>query len=433
MLTRRPVYGRTTGVGANLGVAVDDRSGQRLLHSHAGDAGTPVSARVARATVVVRANQLLVGAAGVDPALIEALVLAANSGAHAALLEFGSIGTGDLTALARLALTLQGEAPWIGAGPAPFTVDDLDALALLSSSAPTIARAALAACELDRLADAAVVIAALTGVAVGASTEPFSAPVAQARPHPGSVAVAARMRELISSADRRGDRVQDPYGLRALPSVHGVLVDALSRLRDVVGIELNAGAENPLVSSEAGDVFHHGNFHQAPLAAALDSTRLALLSVGQLSTTRLSALMEPQLTGQAAFLADGPAGSSGLMILEYTAASALAAMRAAATPVTTGTAVISRGAEAHASFAPLAASQTDTALAALRVVLAAELVAAVRALRLDGREPAAPELRAAFAAAAAALPTDTADRPLDHDLVVGAGLLDTFGRTGGGP
>ena len=41
-----------------------------------------------------------------------------------------------------------------------------------------------------------------------------------------------------------------------------------TRLRAVLAIELNAGAENPLVSVSADDVFHHGNFHQAPLAAA---------------------------------------------------------------------------------------------------------------------------------------------------------------------
>ena len=46
--------------------------------------------------------------------------------------------------------------------------------------------------------------------------------------------------------------------------------------------------------------------------------------------------MEPRFTGLTPFLADGPAGSSGLMITEYTAASALAEIRAAAAPATVG-------------------------------------------------------------------------------------------------
>ena len=44
--------------------------------------------------MVVRANQLLTGAAGVEPALIDAIVAAANSGAYPQMHELGSIGTG---------------------------------------------------------------------------------------------------------------------------------------------------------------------------------------------------------------------------------------------------------------------------------------------------------------------------------------------------
>src|SRR6201999_1154244 len=109
-------------------------------------------------------------------------------------------------------------------------------------------------------------------------------------------------------------------------------------------------AENPLVVTAADDVMHHGNFHQAQLAAELDAVRPAVLSTAQLSTARLAALMEPRLTDGPAFLADGPPGSSGLMVIEYTTASAVAQLRALAGPVTGGGAVLSRGAEEHASF-----------------------------------------------------------------------------------
>jgi histidine ammonia-lyase len=428
VLTRRPVYGRSTGVGANLGIAVTDGAGLRLLRSHAGGAGPLLAARPARAMIVVRANQLLAGAAGVDPALIDALVAAVNTGAHPSVPAYGSIGMGDLTALAVLALTLTGERPWIGTGPPPFAIDDLDALALLSSSALTIGQASLAYLELARLADAATVIAALSFTAVQGSPEPFAAEVQAARPHAGAVAVAARMRELVEPVTATSARVQDPYGLRTLSPVHGVLIDSLHHLGEVLAVELNAGAENPLVSAPAGDVFHHGNFHQAPLAVALDTTRLALLASAQLGVTRLGALMKPRLTGLAAFLADGPAGSSGLLITEYAAASALAAIRAAANPVTGGNAVVSRGAEEHASFAPQGVAQTQAAIEAYRVVLAAELIAVVRAIALSKRAPAGPGLLAAYMSARDSLPTETDDRPLDSDFTIAVGLLDSLGR-----
>jgi histidine ammonia-lyase len=210
--------------------------------------------------------------------------------------------------------------------------------------------------------------------------------------------------------------------------VHGVLYDSIHRLRAVLMIELNAGAENPLVSIKDDDVYHHGNFHQAPLAIALDELRLALLGSAQLGVARISELMEPKLTGLTPFLATGATGNSGLMIAEYTATSALAALRAAATPVAFGSAVLSRGVEDHASFASLAARQSADAASSYRSVLALELVCAVRALRLARRTPASPGLRSAFARADAVLPTETEDRPLNNDVRLAVSLVDELGH-----
>ncbi len=437
--SRRPVYGRTTGVGANLGVATDSSQdpGLGLIRSHAGGAGQLVGARQAWAMMVVRANQLLVGASGARPQLIDAIAAALGAGVVPQVHEFGSVGTGDLTALAELALALIGEREWaprgipgtdpavhrIDSAPPPVTVDRFDALPLLSSSALTIAQASLAYSALNSLARAAAIVAALSVVALGGSPEPYAAEVHAGRPFAGSVAAAARMRELIEPVRHLSARLQDPYGLRAFPVLQGALLDALAQLRAVLIVELNAGAENPFVSVEADDVFHHGNFHQAPLALALDGVRLALLSNAQLSTARIAALCEPRLTALSPFLANGAPGSSGAMIIEYTAASALAGIRALAMPVAFGNAVFSRGVEEHASFAAQAARQSGETVGPYRVMLAAELVCAVRALRLSGRVPGSQELSDVLTRVLSALPSDTEDRPLDVDLAMAADLL----------
>ena len=61
-------YGRTTGVGANHAVAVQPGNGHglRLLRSHAGGAGEPVAADVARGALAIRLNQLAAGGSGAD-------------------------------------------------------------------------------------------------------------------------------------------------------------------------------------------------------------------------------------------------------------------------------------------------------------------------------------------------------------------------------
>ena len=135
-------------------------------------------------------------------------------------------------------------------------------------------------------------------------------------------------------------------------------------------------------------MWHNGNFHAAYVGLALDAARAALFQTAALSAARLGTLVEPSFTGLDAFAADTPA-SSGIMILEYVAQSAVADIRRFATPAALGSAVLSRGVEEHAGFSTQSARASSEAIAAYRAVLACELVAAVRVLRMQRRGPAA--------------------------------------------
>ncbi|NRQ32676.1 aromatic amino acid lyase [Nonomuraea sp. NN258] len=386
-----PVYGRSTGVGANKDFAVP--CGLDLLRSHACAAGPRVGRERAKAMLVVRLNQLLAGGSGVDPGVLPVLADAINEGFTPPLHTYGAIGTGDLTALSSTALCLLGELPWDGppgGDPGPrYPLAPADALPFISSGAATLADAALACHRLRVLLEAAVDVVACSFVAVSASAEPLAAAVQEARPHPGQATVAARLRGLLSQ--EWAVRVQDTYGYRAFAQVHGAAMDALDRAESAVETDLNAAAENPLIAGSLA--WHNGNFHSAPVALALDALRAALVQTAQLSTTRLATLMDPAHTGLHPFLADRP-GSSGALILEYVAHDALADLRHLATPVTTGTAVISRGTEDHAGFATQAARHALRCVEPLEIVFACERTAATRAL--DGPPPDTP-LTAALA------------------------------------
>jgi histidine ammonia-lyase len=317
-----------------------------------------------------------------------------------------------------------------GAAPEPQALDNNDALAFISSNALTLGQAALALHELRGLIGATQVVAALSLLAVDGSHEAYAAPVHAARPHRGSVEVARRMRELIGAADRPTaplGRIQDPYGFRCLPQIHGPAHDAADALEAVLAVEINAAAENPLISREDMAAYHHGGFYQAQLGLALDHFRLAVTQVARLSTSRLSTLNEPAYTRLRPFLADHEPASSGVMILEYAAGAALGDLRAFSAPASLGHAVLSRGVEEQASFASLAARQTLRACGAYRLVVGCELVAAVRALRQRDLRPD-PELPAgrALELAEAVLDAEQADRPLTDDVTAAAALLDRF-------
>ena len=429
LAARQPVYGRNTGVGANhvVDLSEGDRAGHgiRLLRSHAAGTGPLLAPEVARAMLVVRLNQLGAGGSGVDPALLPVLADAINRGFTPPVPLYGAIGTGDLTALASTGLCLLGERAWQGgSGPPPrLRIRTSEALGFINSSAATLGDAALACHDLAGLLRCAAPVAALSLLAVHGSAEPYAEAVHLARPHPGQQRVASSMRALLAAGRFAAARVQDPYGFRAFPQVHGPALDSVEHAEVVLAAELNGSAENPLIDVAGQAVWHNGNFHAAYLGLALDAVRAALFQTAALSVARLGTLMEPSFTGLNAFLARDRA-SSGVMILEYVAHSAVADIRRFAAPAALGGAVLSRGVEEHAGFATQSARATSDAVAGYRAVLTCELIAATRALRMQGRGQAAGGgLRQAYDLADSVLEQATADRPLDDDLAAADGVL----------
>jgi len=174
-------------------------------------------------------------------------------------------------------------------------------------------------------------------------------------------------------------------------------------------------------------VLHHGGFHAAPIALALDTLRLALVPFASMSAARLAHLMEPGLTGLTPFLSLDAPGSSGVLIAEYLAADALARLRAAAAPVVLGTVAISRGLEEHASFAWQAAGQAREAVLHLRTVLALEWVAAERALRMKGAS--CDGALAPIRALASGFDPRLEDRPIGADAALAEAALPALARS----
>jgi histidine ammonia-lyase len=425
-----PVYGVTTGVGPfrTRAVPPEQRAEQqlRLLRSHASGAGRPLAPEHVRAAMVVRANQLGAGGAGVSDALLEALVRALGDDFAPVAHEVGSLGTADLTALAEIALALI-DRYGLQLGPR-------DGIGFMSSNAASIGHAALVARSAEHLFDGALGVAALSFLGAGADPVVLDARVHAARPHPGQVAVAARIRALLGAAaderrptsggaDPREAPIQDAFPFRGLAQIEGTVRDALDALDRVLAVELNAAAENALVDPGEPAVLPNANFHAGALALALDGFRAALAQSSSLTAARVTAMLEPDLTGLPPMLTSDAGPGSGGMMLEYTAHPAAAAVRALAAPVTAQTTSVGGGVESHASFAPLAARMADQALDSASIAIATELVVAVRALRIRGLEPAGSPAADLYARAAAVLDPDLEDRPLAADLEAARRLL----------
>ncbi|MGA2013690.1 MAG: aromatic amino acid ammonia-lyase [Solirubrobacteraceae bacterium] len=440
------LYGVTTGVGAlrayRVPVGRRERYSLQLLRSHACGAGRVLPVALVRAAMATRANQIGAGGAGIADELLSAVVAALNAGLTPVTRELGSLGTGDLTNLSDIALALLGEGRvWRGdevvdaadaladAGVAPARLGPRDGLAFMSSNAVSIGHAALLVVDAQRLLDAWLSVAALSFEAAAADPVALDPRIHSWRHRPGQAAIADRMRELLAGLQRRARRpgplgIQDPYPFRAQPQVDGAVHDALSALEETVVHELNFAGENALIVPGEDIALPNGNPHAAPLANAIDGLRTALASSAALIAARVSTLLDTSLTGLPPFLARRPGPESGALVLEYTAHAAVAEVRSLVTPVAAQTVSVSRGVESHSSLAPIAARRAHETLDALRVVVATELVVAVRALRLAGQEPLGAGTRGLWRAATERLDPDLSDRPLHPDLEAARRLIE---------
>lgn len=301
----------------------------------------------------------------------------------------------------------------------------------MSSSALTVGRGCLALEELSRLERASSVIYALSFLALDGNPQALSSIAARASAAPYVGAVASRLRSILATKgepDSRPARIQDPYGLRVYPVAQASLVASLHSLEGQLERTLNAAQENPLFDIENETVIHHGAFYQASLSLELDGTTLGLALTAPITHSRIRMLNEPDTNGGNAFLAADADGSSGLMMVEYVAAGAIAEIRNAAQPASAGTLVLSRGAEEDATFASQGVQQLERSIAAYRVLLCCELVGAVRLLRQRRLDEGLAGVLGEALQLVSILPRSAEDRDLRGDVAVAESLLDDLGR-----
>jgi histidine ammonia-lyase len=405
------VYGVTTGFGDLADVRISPEQTatlqRNLVRSHAAGAGEPLPGEVVRAMLVLRANALAVGLSGVRPELVELLVAMVNASIHPIIPSRGSVGaSGDLAPLAHLALVVIGEGEaevqgrtvpgadaLLAADLEPLELQAKEGLALLNGTQLMTAVGALALTDASLLVRTADVTGAMSLEAMLGTGAAFDEALVGARPHPGQLASAARLRGLLADSEI-GDshrssphRVQDPYSLRCMPQVHGAVADALTPLDDALAVELNAATDNPLVFPD-GRVVSGGNFHGEPLALALDHARLALTALATISERRTARILDARLSALPAFLAAEPGLESGLMLAQYTAAAAVNELKTIAHPAAADTIPTSANQEDHVSMGATSALLLRQAVELATTVLAAEALCAARGL--DLRAPLRP-------------------------------------------
>jgi histidine ammonia-lyase len=426
-------YGINTGFGKLSDVRIDPAQVQdlqrNLVRSHACGVGDPLPEDEVRAMLLLRANVLAKGFSGVRPQLLDALLALLNHRIHPLIPSRGSVGaSGDLAPLAHLALAVIGEGlvlqdgrtlpaamALLKAGLAPLTLEAKEGLALLNGTQAITAVGALALARALRVAQLSDLAGAMTLEALRGTPTPFDERIHAVRPHPGQIAAAAHLRNLLADSEIREShrlndpRVQDAYCLRCMPQVHGAARDSLAHTRATLEIETGAATDNPLIFPE-GDILSGGNFHGAPLALALDSAAIALTTLMAIAERRIDRLVNPDINeGLPPFLSHTPGVSSGLMIPHVVAAALLNEAKVLAHPASADTVPTSGGKEDHVSMGMTAALKFRQIVDNSEKLLAIELLCAAQAL--EYRLP----LKPALAVGKAVAQIRHHVRPLDQD------------------
>ncbi|MFT5020311.1 MAG: histidine ammonia-lyase, partial [Polaribacter sp.] len=202
------------------------------------------------------------------------------------------------------------------------------------------------------------------------------------RPHPGQIASAKRVREILSGsdlADSIKEQTQDPYSFRCIPQVHGASIDAIVHVKEMVERELNSVSDNPLVFPDEDKVISAGNFHGQPLALSFDYLAIALAELANISERRTFQLIMGT-NGLPVYLVKKPGLHSGFMIPQYTSASIVSQNKQLCTPASVDSIVSSNGQEDHVSMGANAATKLYEVVENVYQVLAIELFTAAQAL-----------------------------------------------------
>jgi len=443
-------YGVTTGFGKLSDVAIPrdrlDELQVSLVRSHACGVGPLLCERETRAMMLLRANVIARGYSGARPVLVDTLLAMLNARLYPPVPEQGSVGaSGDLAPLAHLALALIGEGDLLHAGeraPAPerlararispVRLGPKEGITLINGTQAHTAVAALAVVDAHRLWRVAHLAGAMTLEALMGTPVAFDARIQEARGQLGQAASAALLRELLRDSEIReshrehDSRVQDPYCLRCMPQVHGPVLDAIDFCSGMIGRELNASTDNPLVFADTGEILSGGNFHGQAVAMALDVLAIALTNLAVIAERRIDRLVHPDLNeGLPPFLSPDAGVNSGFMMAQVTAAALTSECKLLSHPASVDSIPTDGSKEDVVPMAMGAAWKLRRVVQNVRNVLAIELMCAAQGL--DCRAP----LRAGKGAARGHALVRKLIAPLGQDRVLApdiAALADAIER-----
>ena len=405
----------------------------RTIRGRAHSVGTPLPREMVRAAMAVRANTLLLGGAGADPAMAHLIVDCLNAGLTPVIGETGSIGAADLMWGGNMGLALIGEGEMqtqagripavealAAAGLQPYQPGPREGLVLASNSSMV---AGIAATGLNRAAaafESAQMAVALSFEGFRANLTPFDPNVIAMRPQPGQAQAAEGVRRRLEGSlllqPGHARRVQDPLSLRNVPQIHGAALAAMAHAREAVEIEINASSDNPAVLVEREEVLSSGGYLTPHLAVALGGVLQAFVHMAAAQVARMSKTLMPRFTELPVGLAAGGVDSAGIAPSMKTAEALFSEVVQRAQPSPVYPSGAADGVEDVVTHSAIPAKMLHEVCARLEMLTAMELIIGTQAVELRELDTVAPKVRETMRKVRETVSPVTEDRSLSADF-----------------
>jgi phenylalanine ammonia-lyase len=354
--------------------------------------------------------------------------------------RYGSVGaSGDLMPSAYIARVLAGwgEAEYQGrrmgaaealkaAGLEPIVFASKEALALINGTTVMTAMATLFQVDATAVLRALVGAVALGIEALQASALPFAGWVHERKGHPGQIALAAHLRELLQGSGlTRDSSGQSCYSLRCAPQGLGQVWEALEDGCAVLEREINSANDNPLIDPDTGVLYKAGNFYGGHMARLLDGWKLDLASMANWGNALMAVIVDDRFNqGLPANLAPKPGVNSGFKGMQLSVTSLTCAVRHLAGPSSIHSLPTEQYNQDVVSLGMHAAVTAWDALECLRNETAMVLLATAQAVDLRGGGAKLGEgSRRVFESVRSVAAFQDKDRAMEQEVALVAGKI----------
>lgn len=400
----KPIYGFNRGVGQNKDVVVDDDAidleNMTMLRTHALGLPPYNSDEEVRAMMVIRLNNMLIGASCATDELACSYRDFLNAGITPLIPSRGSVGEDDITTITHLGLAFigEGEVRYKGnvvpakeamekEGLTPLQLRLKDVHTIMLSNGQGEGTAAVLVHETEQLLKMSDLVYCLAYEGLNGNIEAMREDVNDLRGLPGQIECARRCRAFLEGSylhdeDRPDHALQDPLTFRGGFAVTGAVTDALEFVKKYLSIQINSPSDNPCILQDKEDTFVCSNFETPTLALGVEMLAIAL---GHLSRTvyfRMIRLGDPAFTGLPRFLEPYDKSSHGYEEVQVTSSALEAETRYLINPSSIDFYPMQGSIEDHASNLPLVVSKCRKIVDNMRYMVGMEAMYAAQAVDL---------------------------------------------------